>query len=117
MLGSGAVVMMDEDTNLVNAAKSIVSFFAHESCGQCTPCREGTTWLEMILDRVASGRGRASDIDLLLDVCDNISPGLSWPPKMTTICPLGPSAVSPITSLMNDFREEVENLIPTKVLL
>ena len=117
MLGSGAVVMMDEDTNLVNAAKSIVSFFAHESCGQCTPCREGTTWLEMILDRVASGRGRASDIDLLLDVCDNISPGLSWPPKMTTICPLGPSAVSPITSLMNDFREEVESLIPTKVLL
>ena len=116
-LGSGAVVMMDEDTNLVNAAKSIVSFFAHESCGQCTPCREGTTWLEMILDRVASGRGRSSDLELLLDVCDNISPGLSWPPKMTTICPLGPSAVSPITSLMKNFREEVENMIPTKVLL
>jgi NADH-quinone oxidoreductase subunit F len=109
--------MMDENTNLVSAAKSIVSFFAHESCGQCTPCREGTTWLEMILDRIASGRGRTSDINLLLDVCDNISPGLSWPPKMTTICPLGPSAVSPITSLMNDFRDEVENLIPTKVLL
>ena len=117
MLGSGAVVVMDEDTNLVLAAKSIVSFFAHESCGQCTPCREGTTWLEMILERIASGRGRTSDINLLLDVCDNISPGLSWPPKMTTICPLGPSAVSPITSLMNDFRDEVENLIPTKVLL
>ena len=117
MLGSGAVVMMDEDTNLVSAAKSIVSFFAHESCGQCTPCREGTTWLEMILDRIASGRGRTSDINLLLDVCDNISPGLTWPPKMTTICPLGPSAVSPITSLMNDFRDEVESLIPTKVLL
>ena len=117
MLGSGAVVMMDEDTNLVNAAKSIVSFFAHESCGQCTPCREGTTWLEMILDRVASGRGRTSDLELLLDVCDNISPGLSWPPKMTTICPLGPSAVSPITSLMKNFREEVESMIPTKVLL
>ena len=77
MLGSGAVVVMDEDTNLVLAAKSIVSFFAHESCGQCTPCREGTTWLEMILDRIASGRGRTSDIDLLLDVCDNISPGLT----------------------------------------
>jgi NADH-quinone oxidoreductase subunit F len=115
MLGSGAVVMMDEDTNLVSAAKSIVSFFAHESCGQCTPCREGTTWLEMILERVASGRGKTSDIELLLDICDNISPGLSWPPKMTTICPLGPSAVSPITSLMNNFRNEVEALIPTKV--
>ena len=117
MLGSGAVVVMDEDTNLVLAAKSIVSFFAHESCGQCTPCREGTTWLEMILDRIASGRGRASDIDLLLDVCDNISPGLTWPPKMTTICPLGPSAVSPITSLMHSFREEVESLLPRNCLL
>ncbi len=117
MLGSGAVVVMDEDTNLVLAAKSIVSFFAHESCGQCTPCREGTTWLEMILDRIASGRGRTSDIDLLLDVCDNISPGLTWPPKMTTICPLGPSAVSPITSLMGSFREEVESLLPKKVLI
>ena len=117
MLGSGAVVVMDEDTNLVLAAKSIVSFFAHESCGQCTPCREGTTWLEMILDRIASGRGRASDIDLLLDVCDNISPGLTWPPKKTTICPLGPSAVSPITSLMHSFREEVESLLPRKVLI
>ena len=117
MLGSGAVVVMDEDTNLVLAAKSIVSFFAHESCGQCTPCREGTTWLEMILDRIASGRGRASDIDLLLDVCDNISPGLTWPPQMTTICPLGPSAVSPITSLMGSFRAEVESLLPKKVLI
>ena len=117
MLGSGAVVVMDEDTNLVLAAKSIVSFFAHESCGQCTPCREGTTWLEMILDRIASGRGRTSDIDLLLDVCDNISPGLTWPPQMTTICPLGPSAVSPITSLMGSFREEVESLLPKKVLI
>ena len=71
----------------------------------------------MILDRIASGRGRASDIDLLLDVCDNISPGLTWPPKMTTICPLGPSAVSPITSLMYSFREEVESLLPRKVLI
>ena len=117
MLGSGAVVVRDEDTTLVLAAKSIVSFFAHESCGQCTPCREGTTWLEMILDRIASGRGRTSDIDLLLDVCDNISPGLTWPPQMTTICPLGPSAVSPITSLMGSFREEVESLLPKKVLI
>ena len=74
MLGSGAVVVMDEDTNLVLAAKSIVSFFAHESCGQCTPCREGTTWLEMILERIASGRGRTSDIDLLLDCLLYTSP-------------------------------------------
>ncbi len=117
MLGSGAVIVMDEDTSMLRAAKSIVSFFAHESCGQCTPCREGTTWMESILNRIESGRGRTSDIDLLLDISDNISPGLDWPPKMTTICPLGPSAVSPIISLMQYFRDEVVSLIPTKVSL
>jgi len=117
MLGSGAVIIMDEDTSMLRAAKSIVSFFAHESCGQCTPCREGTTWMESILERIESGRGRASDIELLLDISDNISPGLDWPPKMTTICPLGPSAVSPIVSLMDHFRDEVESLIPRKISL
>ena len=117
MLGSGAVIIMDENTSMLRAAKSIVSFFAHESCGQCSPCREGTTWMESILERIESGRGRTSDISLLLDISDNISPGLEWPPKMTTICPLGPSAVSPITSLMTHFRDEVESLIPSKVLL
>ena len=117
MLGSGAVIIMDEDTSMLRAAKSIVSFFAHESCGQCTPCREGTTWMESILERIESGRGRTSDIELLLDISDNISPGLDWPPKMTTICPLGPSAVSPIISLMDHFRDEVESLIPRKISL
>ena len=78
-------------------------------------CREGTTWLEMILERIASGRGRLSDISLLVDVCDNISPGLSWPPKMTTICPLGPSAVSPITSLLDNFSDELMKMLPTKI--
>jgi NADH-quinone oxidoreductase subunit F len=117
MLGSGAVIIMDEDTSMLRAAISIVSFFAHESCGQCTPCREGTTWMESILERIESGRGRASDIELLLDISDNISPGLDWPPKMTTICPLGPSAVSPIVSLMDHFRDEVESLIPRKISL
>ena len=117
MLGSGAVIIMDENTSMLRAAKSIVSFFAHESCGQCSPCREGTTWMESILERIENGRGRTSDINLLLDISDNISPGLEWPPKMTTICPLGPSAVSPIVSLMTHFRDEVESLIPSKVLL
>ncbi len=112
MLGSGAVVVMDETTDVVAAALSIVRFFSHESCGQCTPCREGTTWMERILERILSGQGRATDIDLLLDVSDNISPGLRWPPVMTTICPLGPSAVSPITSIVNNFRDEIEAMIP-----
>ena len=115
MLGSGAIVVMDETTNVVEAAHSIVSFFAHESCGQCTPCREGTSWLEMVLARILRGEGRPVDLDLLLDVSDNIAPGLGWPPRMTTICPLGPSAVSPVTSILGHFRDEVEAMIPTGV--
>ena len=107
MLGSGAVVVMDDTTCVVRAAERVVRFFAHESCGQCTPCREGTTWLEMILRRVEVGQGRDTDIDVLLDVSDNISVGLGWPPKMTTICPLGPSAVSPIISITKYFKDEV----------
>ena len=111
MLGSGAIVVMDETTNVVAAARNIVKFFAHESCGQCTPCREGTSWLDDILQRILEGEGRPEDIDLLLDVSDNISPGLGWPPAMTTICPLGPSATAPITSIMRWFRPEVEAMI------
>ncbi len=107
MLGSGAVIVMDDTTCMVRAAERIVRFFAHESCGQCTPCREGTTWLEMVLRRIETGQGRQIDLDLMLDVSDGISIGLAWPPKMTTICPLGPSAVSPIISLRDYFRDEV----------
>ena len=107
MLGSGAVVVMDETTCMVKAALRLVRFFAHESCGECTPCREGTTWLQQVLTRIEAGEGREIDLDLLLDIGDNISPGLAWPPAMTTICPLGPSAVLPITSLMDFFKDEV----------
>ena len=108
MLGSGAVVVMDETTDAVKACLRIVRFFARESCGKCTPCREGTTWLENILQRIQDGYGRPSELDLLLDVSDNISPGITWPPKQTTICPLGPSAVSPIASALQRFRPEFE---------
>jgi NADH-quinone oxidoreductase subunit F len=115
MLGSGAVVVMDETTDVVAAALNLVKFFAHESCGKCTPCREGTTWMEQVLERMLDGKGRRSDLDLLLDIADNISPGLRWPPAMTTICPLGPSAVSPIVSIMTHFRDEVEALVRGEV--
>ena len=108
MLGSGAVIVMDDTTCVVRAAERIVRFFSDESCGQCTPCREGTTWLEMILRRIETGQGRDVDIDLLLDVSDNISVGLAWPPRMTTICPLGPSAVSPIISITKYFKGEIQ---------
>jgi NADH-quinone oxidoreductase subunit F len=106
MLGSGAIVVMDETTDVVKAAWRIVRFFARESCGKCTPCREGATWLERILRRMLDGYGRPSDVDKLLDICDNISPQITWPPKQTTICPLGPSAVSPIASAVMRFRDE-----------
>jgi NADH-quinone oxidoreductase subunit F len=108
MLGSGAVIVMDEDTCMVRAAERVVRFFSHESCGQSTPCREGTTWMEMILRRIEEGEGRSVDLDQLVDVSDGISIDLAWPPKMTTICPLGPSAVSPILALRDYFRDEVD---------
>ncbi|MDP8958397.1 MAG: NADH-quinone oxidoreductase subunit NuoF [Actinomycetota bacterium] len=106
MLGSGGVTAMDEATCMVRAALRLVRFFAHESCGECTPCREGTGWLERVLARIEHGAGRTADLDLLLDVSDNISPGLNWPPAMTTICGLGPSAVQPITSGLTYFKDE-----------
>lgn len=108
MLGSGAVIVMDHTTNMVAAAERLVRFFAEESCGQCTPCREGTTWLDMILQRMLDGAGRQADLDLLYEVSDGISIGLGWPPKQTTICPLGPSAVSAVKSLLEHFRDEAE---------
>jgi NADH-quinone oxidoreductase subunit F len=117
MLGSGAIVVMDETTDAVRACHRVVRFFARESCGKCTPCREGTAWLEKILARIIAGRGRPSDVDMLLDVCDNISPGVNWPPRQTTICPLGPSAVSPIASAVSRFRDEFERYVGAPVEL
>jgi NADH-quinone oxidoreductase subunit F len=107
MLGSGSVVAMDDTTCMVRAAWRIVRFFHKESCGQCTPCREGSGWLEKVLARIEAGQGREVDLDLLVDTCDNISPGLSWPPRQTTICPLGPSIPPPIMSVVRMFRDEM----------
>jgi NADH-quinone oxidoreductase subunit F len=106
MLGSGSVVVMDDTTCMVRAAWRITRFFHRESCGQCTPCREGSGWVDKIMRRIEDGGGREEDLDLLLDVCDNIAPGLSWPPQQTTICVLGPSIPSSITSGIRMFRDE-----------
>jgi len=106
MLGSGSVVVMDDSTCVVRAAWRITRFFYRESCGQCTPCREGSGWLEKILRRIESGYGQDEDLDLLMDVCDNISPGVSWPPQQTTICVLGPSIPSSIASGIRMFRDD-----------
>ncbi len=106
MLGSGSIVVMDDTTCVVRAAWRITKFFSRESCGQCTPCREGSGWVERILYRLEHGGGRTEDVDVLLDLCDNISPGLNWPPQQTTICVLGPSIPSSITSAISRFRDD-----------
>ena len=106
MLGSGSIVVMDETTCVVRATWRITKFFSRESCGQCTPCREGSGWLERVLYRLENGGGRMEDLDLLLDLCDNIAPGLTWPPQQTTICVLGPSIPSSIHSAITMFRDE-----------
>ncbi len=106
MLGSGSIVVLGANDCAVRAAWRITKFFARESCGQCTPCREGSGWLERILRRLERGGGRTEDVDLLLDVCDNIAPGLGWPPQQTTICPLGPSIPSSIVSAISLCKDE-----------
>ncbi len=119
MLGSGAIVVMDETTDMVRAAYRLVRFFAHESCGKCTPCREGCSWMQTVYERILSGQGRKEDLDLLEDIGDGISPGpypgvgprpgdapIPFPPRQTTICVLGPSAVAPVTSSLRRFRDE-----------
>lgn len=108
MLGSGAVMVMDHTTDIPRAALTLTRFYAHESCGKCTPCREGTTWLERIMQRILDGHGRPSDVALLMDVADNISVSFAWPPRMTTICPLGQSATTPIASAVVRFQDEFE---------
>jgi NADH-quinone oxidoreductase subunit F len=106
MLGSGSIVVLDDATCVVRAAWRITKFFSRESCGQCTPCREGSGWIERVMYRLEHGGGRMEDIDLLLDLCDNIAPGLTWPPQQTTICVLGPSIPSSVHSAIKMFRDD-----------
>ena len=120
MLGSGAVMVMDETTDIPAAALSLTHFYAHESCGKCTPCREGGTWLERILTRIVNGSGTDADLQQLLEVGAMICPGdfphasysklgltaVPFPYKMTTICFVGPSAFAPVHSALTLFPEE-----------
>jgi NADH-quinone oxidoreductase subunit F len=100
MLGSGGVVVMDEDTDMVRAALRIMKFYQHESCGWCIPCREGTTWLRKTLQRFDEGLGTAKDIDLINDVSKNM--------LGRTFCPLGDAAAMPTISFVEKFRDEFE---------
>ena len=106
MAGSGAVTVMDVTACPVRSAWRLSRFFHRESCGQCTPCREGSGWVDKVMRRLEDGNGRESDLDLLMDICDNISPGVHWPPAQTTICPLGPSIPSSVAWGIRMFRDD-----------
>ena len=100
MLGSGGVVIMDEDTDMVRAALRIMKFYQHESCGWCIPCREGTAWLRKTLARFDEGSGTSKDIDLIGDVAKNM--------LGRTFCPLGDAAALPTISFIEKFRDDFE---------
>ncbi len=98
MLGSGAIIVFHEDTCIVWIIQRLIHFFRHESCGKCTPCREGTGWLESMINRIEAGQGKPGDIEKIDDICGNI--------LGRTVCPLGDAAVMPIQSTIRLFRDE-----------
>jgi NADH-quinone oxidoreductase subunit F len=100
MLGSAAIMALDDTTCMVWLAKNLLHFYRHESCGKCTPCREGADWLLKLLTRIEAGEGRTKDIDLLLDVSKNIAG--------KTLCPFGDAEVAPVVSTIKHFRAEYE---------
>jgi NADH-quinone oxidoreductase subunit F len=100
MLGSGAVIVMDDTTCMVQVALRLTRFYRHESCGQCTPCREGLGWMVRILEGIESGKGDPGDIGLLIDIASEISG--------KTLCPMGDASVVPVQSTIRRFREEYE---------
>ena len=113
MLGSAGVIVMDETVNMVQACLNIARFYAHESCGQCTPCREGTVWLVKILTRLILGEGKDSDIDMLLEITDNIGGliDLSKGSFGKTICPFGEAVAWPVRSFVEKFETEFRSCI------
>ncbi|UCG77350.1 MAG: NADH-quinone oxidoreductase subunit NuoF [Nitrospirota bacterium] len=106
MLGSGAVMVFDESVCLVKVAARAMYFFEHESCGKCTPCREGTGWLRNILERIENGLGRRGDVELILEVASNISG--------KTFCPLGDGAAGMVLSFIKHFSDEFDEHIENK---
>ena len=102
-LGTAAVIVMDKSTDLIQAIARLSYFYKHESCGQCTPCREGTGWMWRVLERMAKGQAEMSDIDMLLDVAGQV--------EGHTICALGDAAAWPVQGLIRHFRHEIEDRI------
>jgi NADH-quinone oxidoreductase subunit F len=109
MLGSGALIVLDDSRCMVKSLQRLSYFYMHESCGQCTPCREGTGWLSRIVDRIESGHGRASDMDLLDSVAGDI--------QGRTICALGDAAAMPVRAMLKHFRHEFEYHVEHKTCM
>ena len=106
MVGSGGFIVMDDTVDVMESTKNLTEFYKHESCGWCTPCREGTDWLVKIFNRIADGGGRPEDAQLMLDICDNIE-GKSF-------CPLGDAAAWPIQSAIKQFPEDFKKWLQNK---
>jgi NADH-quinone oxidoreductase subunit F len=106
MMGTGAVIVMDDSTCMVKALHNISSFYSHESCGQCTPCREGTGWLERMLKRILDGQGEPGDLEKLANVAKNI--------EGRTICALGEAAAWPVAAFLKHFYAEFDYFIHHK---
>ncbi|MFC2160858.1 NADH-quinone oxidoreductase subunit NuoF [Acidobacteriota bacterium] len=103
MLGSAAIIVIDEDTSILDVLKIVTKFYSHESCGQCTPCRIGTKWINKTVQRISDGQGKIEDIDNIKRLANNI--------MGKTLCPLGEAAAMPILAIVNKFRNEIESYI------
>ncbi|MGB2765336.1 MAG: NADH-quinone oxidoreductase subunit NuoF [Candidatus Aminicenantaceae bacterium] len=103
MLGSAAIVVIDEDTSILDVLKVVTRFYSHESCGQCTPCRIGSSWINKIVRRICDGKGKNGDIDNIIRLASNI--------LGNTLCPLGDAAAMPILAIIKKFREEIESYV------
>ncbi|MFQ6082449.1 MAG: NADH-quinone oxidoreductase subunit NuoF [Candidatus Aminicenantia bacterium] len=103
MLGSAAIIVIDKETPIIEILKIVTKFYAHESCGQCTPCRGGTWWMDKMVGRICQGKGRKNDVDNLIRIANNI-----WG---MTLCPLGDAAAMAVRAIINKFREEIEEFI------
>ena len=113
MFGTGGIIVMDDTACPVDALLNLMNFFSHESCGQCTPCREGCPWARDILKRIKQGQGRPEDLDTLTDIANRVSPFLGpW----TTICPFGAAFAYPIHGFLQAFRQDFEALISLPAL-
>ncbi len=105
-IGTGGIIVMDEDTDLVKVLARIAKFYYHESCGQCTPCREGTGWMLKVLNRILKGNGSIKDVELLISIANNI--------EGNTVCALGEAAAWPVKYMVERFRDEFETRVSSK---